>query len=240
MNQTAFAYVGLTGNSLVDLLDSEECMRLLPFARFVRLEARQTLYAPGEVLEHVYFPAGCVAVTLTPLSDGASVETALIGREGVVGFGAALGQRRARQHKRVLIAGEALRVESATLRGVFAESTLWKRLLLAYYGTFVGHVSRRAICNTRHRLSERLCTWLLMIQDRAAHGDFPLTQETVARQLGVRRAGVNECLGRLEARGLVEHRRSYIRVLDREALEAAACPCYVGLKQEARWFDGLT
>lgn len=237
MNHTAFAYAGLTGNGLVDLLDSDDSRRLLPFGRIVRLEARQTLHAPGGVLEHVFFPAGSVAAVLTYLDDGAAVETALVGREGVVGLNAALGERRARHCARVIVPGDALRVGAPTLRELFAESRLWRGLLLRYYGTLIGHVSRRAVCNTRHRLHERLCTWLLMMLDRAGPGDLPLTQEAVARQLGVRRAGVNECLVRLALRGTLGHGRGRIRVLSREALEGEACACYAGLKAEARWFD---
>jgi CRP-like cAMP-binding protein len=101
----------------------------------------------------------------------------------------------------------------------------------------VRQVSRRAVCNTRHRLGERLATWLLALCERADSDDLQLTQETAARQLGVRRAGVNECVSYLEDRGAVEHRRGRLRVLSREALTAEACSCHAPLSEEARWLE---
>ncbi|HYH85876.1 MAG TPA: helix-turn-helix domain-containing protein, partial [Pyrinomonadaceae bacterium] len=113
----------------------------------------------------------------------------------------------------------------------------WRKLLLCYYSTLISQVSRRAVCNTRHRLSERLCTWLLMVHDRAGRDDFRVTQEAIARQLGVRRAGVNEAVGWLEKIRAVDHARGQIRILSREALEDAACVCYPDFKEEMRWFE---
>lgn len=239
MDTTAFAYAGLTGNSLIDELGADVTRRLLAFSRMVRLEARESLYAPGEAVRHVYFPAGCVAAACAAAPDGASVETALVGREGLVGLGAVLGERRASDSACAVLPGDAVRVEAAALRTLFAESAQWRRLVLRFYGTHVRQVSRRAVCNTRHRLNERLATWLLALCARADSDDLQLTQETAARQLGVRRAGVNECVSYLEGLGAVEHRRARLRVLSRDALAAAACSCHTPLNDEARWLERL-
>ena len=136
-----------------------------------------------------------------------------------------------------MLPGDAVRVEAAALRTLFAESALWRRLVLRFYGAHVRQISRRAACNARHRLGGRLATWLLALYERADSDDLRLTQETAARQLGVRRAGVNEGVAYLEARGAVEHRRGRFRVLSREALAAAACSCHAPLNAEARWLE---
>ncbi|HEX8147101.1 MAG TPA: Crp/Fnr family transcriptional regulator [Pyrinomonadaceae bacterium] len=237
MESTAFAYAGLTGNALIDQLDTDVSRRLLAFSRMVRLGARETLYAPGGAARHVYFPAGCVAAACASAGDDAWVETALVGREGLVGLGAVLGERRACEPACAVLPGDAVRVEAAALRTLFAESAQWRRLVLRFYGAHVRQVSRRAVCNTRHRLAERLATWLLMLCERADSDDLQLTQEAAARQLGVRRAGVNECVSYLEGRGVVEHRRARLHVLSREALAAAACSCHAPLSEEARWLE---
>jgi CRP-like cAMP-binding protein len=237
MDSTAFAYAGLTGNALIDQLGTDVSRRLLAFSRMVRLEARETLYAPGEAVRHVYFPAGCVAAACASDGEGGSVETALVGREGLVGLGAVLGEPRARELACAVLPGDAVRVETAALRALFAESAQWRRLVLRFYGAHVRQVSRRAVCNTRHRLNERLATWLLALCQRADSDDLQVTQETAARQLGVRRAGVNECVAYLEGLGAVEHRRGRLRVLNRESLAAAACSCHAPLAEEARWLE---
>jgi CRP-like cAMP-binding protein len=238
MDSTAFAYAGLTGNSLIDQLGTDGSRRLLAFSRMVRLKARETLHAPGEAARHVYFPAGCVAAVCAADGGGsASVETALVGREGLVGLAAVLGERRAGVLTLAVLPGDAVRIEAAALRTLFAESERWRRLVLCYYGALVRQVSRRAVCNTRHRLGERLATWLLALSARADSDDLPVTQEAAARQLGVRRAGVNECVGYLEGLGSIQHRRGRLRVLSREALAAAACACHAPLNEEARWLE---
>ena len=234
MDSTTFAPAA-SNNSLIDCLAPEEYERLQHLFRPVELEARQTLYAPGDRVAHAYFPDGAVATTVATMDDGATAETSMIGREGVVGVGAAVGETRARHWTRVLLPGAALRVEAGALREIFEESPTWRGMFLRYYGVLMGQVSRRAICNARHRLNERFSTWLLMVRERASDGEFPLTQEIIARQLGVRRAGVNECVVALQRLGVVEHRRGYIRVLREGALEASACSCYPACKGETRW-----
>src|SRR5829696_7744688 len=181
MDSTAFAYAGLTGNALIDQLGTDVSRRLLAFSRVVRLEAREPLYAPGGAVRHVYFPAGCVAAACASAGDGALVETALFGREGLLGLCAVLGERDAREPACAVLPGAAVRVEAAALRTLFAESALWRRLVLRFYGAHVRQISRRAVCNARHRLTERLATWLLALCERADSDDLQLTQETAAR-----------------------------------------------------------
>jgi hypothetical protein len=48
----------------------------------------------------------------------------------------------------------------------------------------------------------------------------------------VRREGVTEAAGRLQARGLIEYSRGCIRVLDRARLESSVCECYSVVKRE--------
>ena len=238
MDSTTFApAVVASGNSLIDRLAPEEYERLGHLFRPVELQTRQTIHAPGERVTHAFFPVGAVVTNVATMDDGATAETAMIGRDGVVGVGTAAGETSARHWTRVLLPGEALRVETGALREIFEESPGWRDVLLRYYGVLIGQVSRRAVCNARHRLSERFSTWLLMVRDRASSEDFPLTQETVARQLGVRRAGVNECVVALQRLGVLDHRRGHIRVLRADALEESACSCYPACKDEVRWAE---
>jgi Mn-dependent DtxR family transcriptional regulator len=65
-----------------------------------------------------------------------------------------------------------------------------------------------------------------MTQDRANQTEFKITHDFLAKMLGVRRAGVTEAAGALQAKNLIQYRRGVMQVLNRRALEAAACPCY--------------
>jgi hypothetical protein len=54
--------------------------------------------------------------------------------------------------------------------------------------------------------------------------------------LGVRREGVTEAAGNLQAAGLIHYSRGHITVLDRPKLEKRVCECYAVVKRE---FDRL-
>ena len=59
-----------------------------------------------------------------------------------------------------------------------------------------------------------------------------MTQELIANMLGVRREGVTESAGKLQADGLIEYSRGRITVPDRRPLEARVCECYAVVKKE--------
>ena len=50
----------LTGNVMLASLDAGEYRRLFHFLKVVDLDAQQTLFAPGDELQHAYFPVSCV------------------------------------------------------------------------------------------------------------------------------------------------------------------------------------
>lgn len=59
-----------------------------------------------------------------------------------------------------------------------------------------------------------------------------MTQELIANMLGVRREGVTEAAGKLQAEGLIEYSRGKITVLDRRCLELRVCECDAMVKEE--------
>jgi Mn-dependent DtxR family transcriptional regulator len=59
-----------------------------------------------------------------------------------------------------------------------------------------------------------------------------MTQELIANMLGVRREGVTEAAGKLQAEGLIQYSRGRITILDRPRLEARVCECYAVVKKE--------
>jgi len=68
--------------------------------------------------------------------------------------------------------------------------------------------------------------------DRHASNELVMTQELIANMLGVRREGVTEAAGKLQAEGLIEYSRGRITILDRAQLEAQVCECYSVVKKE--------
>ncbi len=94
-------------------------------------------------------------------------------------------------------------------------------------------MAQTAVCNRHHSIDEQLCRWLLLSLDRLPSNELAMTQELIANMLGVRREGVTEAAGKLQAAGLIKYTRGHIIVTDRAGLEARACECYSVVKNES-------
>ena len=81
-------------------------------------------------------------------------------------------------------------------------------------------------------MEQQLCRWLLLSLDRLSTNELTMTQELIANMLGVRREGVTEAAGKLQALGLIRYSRGHIAILDRPGLEAHVCECYAVVKKE--------
>jgi CRP-like cAMP-binding protein len=112
------------------------------------------------------------------------------------------------------------------LKREFASGKTLQSLLLAYAGARLAQLSQRAVCNNRHSVEERFCSWLLMARDRAAADELLLTHEQIGGCLGARRSSITIIANALREKGAIAYGRRRISVRDRQALEAAACECY--------------
>ena len=199
---------------------------LLPELRAVTFNVNHVVYEQGDTIEFVYFPVDCVVSGLAIMEDGTTLETSMVGREGLFGVSAILGSGLARQWMWVTAGGSAIQLEARLLDKVFVENEATLKILLRAYRSIVTHVSQRCVCNTRHTIVERLCCWLLMIHDRVGGTNLRLTQETIASRVGARRAGITVAAGMLQEMEAIEYRRGQLHIRNRERLEAAVCECY--------------
>jgi CRP-like cAMP-binding protein len=85
---------------------------------------------------------------------------------------------------------------------------------------------QNSACNRFHVVEERLARLLLMIRDRAQSMSFYVTQESLARMLGVRRVGVTKAAGSLQSKMLISNSRGNLKIEDSIGLENASCSCY--------------
>ncbi|HVF55318.1 MAG TPA: Crp/Fnr family transcriptional regulator [Pyrinomonadaceae bacterium] len=222
---------GLLTNKLLTALPGEDFARLLPHLKPVSLSFGERLNGDEVGVSYAYFPETAVISHLYFMEDGSMTSAAVIGREGIVGLSTIFDAGRPSYWTQVTIGGSALVAETEVIKREFARGGEMQSLLLGYTGTRLAQLSQRAVCNGRHRLDERLCTWLLMIHDRAGEEHLPLTHEDIAHHLGARRAGVTTSCNSLRIAGAINYRRGLIDILDRQKLEACACECYRALRQ---------
>ncbi len=200
-------------------------------AEAVVLGQGDIVYEPGEPQEHVYFPSGCVLALFGRVKGRTGLGLGLIGREGMVGIGLALGATTVATRILAQSPGVALRMSATCLRHQLIENPReqWQFFRYAYLSML--QARQVAVCSNFHETVPRLVRWLLLTGDRTAASEFNLTQEYLARMLGVRRASVTEAACVLQKRKLIAYSRGRIRILDRKGLESACCTCYRAIKR---------
>lgn len=175
---------------------------------------------------HAYFPIRGAVSLIRTLSSGPTVEVGVVGNEGMVGVDIFMGAPAQLNDAVVQGQGSAWRMSAEHLLARFQRNGQVQRQLLRFTNAFITQVSQTAACNRAHGMEARLARWLLMMQDRVAAPQIRMTQQFLAHMLGARTASVNEAVQKLEAAGVIGHRRQEISILDREGLEAMACECY--------------
>ena len=219
-------------NYLLDALPSHEWQALKSHVELVRLREEQILCDAGEHIEHAYFPLTGVVSLLYKMKGGASVEVAAVGPEGMIGVPILTGTEAMSTCVQVQCPGIAYRITATALRKHFDRCDFLRRQMLLYMQALLMQVAQTAICNRDHSVYEQLCRWLLVEMDRMPTNEVHVSHQLIADMLGVRREGVTESAGRLQARGFISYRRGHITVLDRKGLEREVCECYLVVRKE--------
>jgi CRP-like cAMP-binding protein len=219
-------------NQLLAALPAEDYERLLAHLEFVRLPLGLVVFESGRKLRHLYFPASGIVSLLYAMENGVSTEIAVIGNEGVVGIALFMGGESTPSRAVVQSAGYAYRLKAAVLKAEFERGGPLQHLLLRYTQALIAQMTQTAVCNRHHAVDQQLCRWLLLSLDRLPSNELAMTQELIANMLGVRREGVTEAAGKLQAAGLIHYSRGHITVLDRPKLEKQVCECYAVVKRE--------
>lgn len=220
-------------NQLLSLLPTDLLRKLEPHLSQVYLQQQTEIRLPGETIQNIYFPTGCLISVTVTMTNGATAEVGMVGNDGMLGINALIGNSTAAQTEYVVqIAGSAMRIETGILRQEFETNLALRRILLRYVQTFIVQISQTAACNRLHPLEQRFARWLLEAQGRVEADQLNLTHQFVATMLGVRRAGVTQAAQKLQEQGLIQYRQGQVQILDQKGLEAAACECFSVVKNE--------
>jgi CRP-like cAMP-binding protein len=220
-------------NHLLAALPATDFARVQTRLKLVPLRLGEVIYEPGSQLRHLYFPTTAIVSLLYIMSDGASAEIAVVGNDGILGIALFMGGETTPSRAVVQSAGHAYRLAGDVLKDEFNRAGALQHLLLRYTQALLTQMAQTAVCNRHHTLDQQLCRWLLVSLDRVSGNELFMTQELIANMLGVRREGVTEAAGKLQAAGLIKYTRGHIIVTDRAGLEARACECYSVVKNES-------
>ena len=224
-------------NILLAALPRDHFDRLLPNLSTVVLQQGIVLYEAGAEVDQVYFPQYGMLSLLAVLRDGKAIETATVGREGVVGAMAGLGLYKSLVRVVVQLPVACSKISATHFRTVAATSDPIRNLCIRYNEVLLSQARVTAACNALHSIEARFCRWLLQSADRAAGDTVNLTQELLAEMLGVRRTSVTEVASKVQAAGAITYSRGVIKILDRDALLRMSCECYETLLDQSAVLD---
>lgn len=219
-------------NNILAALPALDYERLLPDLEFVSMPLGWTMSESGDHVNFLHFPTSGIVSLIYALEDGSSSEIALVGNEGMVGISIFMGGESMPTSTEVQSKGEAYRLSRKIMKREFALGGQLQHLALLYTQALICQTSQTAVCNQHHSLDQQLCRWLLMSVDRLHESQLSITQELIARLLGVRRESVTQAASKLQKDGLIVYARGRITVMDRPQLEERVCECYAAVKLE--------
>jgi CRP-like cAMP-binding protein len=163
--------------------------------------------------------------------DGKAIETATIGREGVLGAMAVFGPYRSKVRAVVQVPMTAVHISAPQLGAAAGASKAISLLCVHYNETLLSQARITAACNALHPIEERLCRWLLQTCEVIGTNTIHLTQEFLSEMLGVRRSSITEAAVKLQAAGLISYSRGVINILDISGIQQRACGCFQTLRE---------
>ena len=199
---------------------------LEPHLELVELRQGTHIHRLGERLEHVVFPYSCLISINAVMESGNEIECAMVGPEGMVGAYSGYGIDHAVTDATVKITGIGAQIRVADFRHALPHSEMLADQVARCEALLTAQMHQSAACNAVHDVEARMCRWLLEIDDRSGGSRFPMTQDMLAKMLGVRRTTVTLVAKRLQQVGAFRWRRGYVYVLQRDLIADRACACY--------------
>jgi len=219
-------------NHLLQSLPTTEFEALRPHLEVVELVRETILVEAGATLTHVYLPHSGVISLVVSLSEGQTVEVAMVGRDSVFGAAAALDGRISLTDAVVMLPGTASILAVAEFRAAADRSLAFRTLLVRHEQALFAQAQQSAACNASHSVEARLSRWLLRARDLCDSESLPLTQEFLAQMIGVQRNAVSVVAHALQRAGIISYSRGHIEIAHLEGLRETSCECYEAVKTQ--------
>ncbi|MEA2892748.1 MAG: hypothetical protein QOI05_3541, partial [Bradyrhizobium sp.] len=164
-------------NKLLASLPRSQFNLLIPHLTTTTLAQGAVVFETGDEVDQVYFPHHGMFSLLAVMRDGKAIETATVGREGVIGAMAGLGLYTSLVRAVVQLPLAASKIAASQFRKVAAVSEAVRDLSIHFNEVLLTQARITAACNALHPVEARFCRWLLQSADRAASDTVTLTQE---------------------------------------------------------------
>jgi len=199
------------------------------------MQAGEVIFEPTGTLSHAVFPHSGQISLLAIRDDGRIAEQTAIGPEGMIGLSMILGGGATLSRSVARIPGIATWVPLATMTEALERFPCLYTALVLYGRSLIIQLMESVACNSLGHAPERVARRLLHAHD-AVHGDrIPITQESLAEALGLRRATVNAVCTELSRDDIITYTRGKVVVNDRAGLETRASDAYRRIVASYSW-----
>ena len=213
-------------NRLLKRLAADDFSLLQPNLKEISMVQGAVLHAPGESIEHVYFPISGMVSILAVMRTGEQIETAIVGREGVVGASIGSDGSQSAGQATVQIEGSAWQVQASKFSELYKASEPFRTLMNRFQYVIFLQAQQSAACHALHYGGSSVMPLALAIagHNRIGHGSAD-ARISVAHVRGTTNS-VSLCAHTLQKAGLIRYSRGQIKILDRNGLKESACECY--------------
>jgi CRP-like cAMP-binding protein len=223
---------GGSGNRLLAILPAADLDLLMAELENVALDQDAVLLRAGDPIKHFFFPHSGAISLMVEMANGETVATALVGREGAIGSLSVLGPSPSAITAIVHIAGTASRISASRFYAACNRSPALQVALQSHIRAMLIQLQLGTACNALHPVKARLGRWMLHLLDHIDNDMLPLTQETLAQILGVRRPTVTLLMRSLRASGAIKSDRRGQIEIDRDRLSIVACECHAAMRRQ--------
>jgi CRP-like cAMP-binding protein len=219
-----------SNNRILSRANPVDFADLRPELRVVALKQGMVIAESRSRVSQVYFPHAGILSCVVELENGWSIESGMIGKDGVFGAAQALDGKVSLHKVVVQVPGAASVVSADHLKAVVQSSPDFLSLLIKYEQFFLGQVQQTTACNAIHNVEQRMCKWLVRMYDLVGI-ELPLTQEFLAQMMGVQRTSVNGVAKQLQSEGLISYHRGKVTILNIDLVQRRACECHQSVRE---------
>jgi CRP-like cAMP-binding protein len=213
-------------NGLLGSLEPDAFERVSKKLEPCLLTVKQVLYKPGEHIREVYFPEDSVIVLLAVDSQGRTIESGTVGREGASWISASVSAPSMPCETIVAIEGHAHKLSIEDLDEELRRNPEFQHVLTQYSHALLVASMRTTGCVGLHDVPQRCARWMLHTLDRVSRDRFAVTHEFLAMLMGTTRPTISLVIENFEREGIVTVQRGAVTVVDRTKLETVSCECY--------------
>src|SRR5580704_6874251 len=205
-------------NKVLLAMPDNEYKLMRPDLMYIDLPSHLSLHEPAQKIEFVYFPNGGMISQVVVTKDGRTVEVGVVGNEGYVGAGLAVGLSRSPVREIIQIAGDGFRTKGNALERILRSAPQLQVILNRYTGLQGMQVAQTAACNRLHDIEQRLARWLLMTQDRVDSAELAITHDFIATMMGTDRSTVSLAAAVMKKKGVIDYVPGAVKIVSRRKL----------------------